>query len=111
MVLEEHGKRKEDEWVRENEKKLIEEMKRKREERIKASMEEETQKTRDEMKRLHHMHCPKCGHRMEELPLEGIKIDKCVLCEGIYFDRGELEELLQKKVEDKKNIFRKLLGI
>jgi uncharacterized protein len=110
MGLEEHGKRKEEEWVRENEKKLIEKMKKKREERVKSSMDEESVKKREELKHLHYMRCPKCGHQMEETSLEGIKVDKCTFCEGIYFDRGELEDLLQKRVEDNKNFFRKLLG-
>jgi uncharacterized protein len=111
MGLKEREKTKEEEWVREHEKKLIDEMKKKREERIKEQFEAENQKKVEELRQLHYMHCPKCGHQMQEVSLEHIKIDKCTLCEGIYFDRGELEDLLQKKVEDNKNFFRKLLGI
>ena len=111
MPIEEHGKKKEEEWIRENERKLFEELKRKREERVKAQMEEESSKEQEELKKLHYMCCPKCGHGMEEMPLEGLKVDRCTFCEGIFFDRGELEELMQKKVEEKKNFFRKLLGL
>jgi len=110
MPLEEHAKRKEEEWIRENEKKVIEELKRKRDERVKAQMAEEDSKKREELKNLHYMSCPKCGHQMEEMPMEGLKVDRCTFCEGIYFDRGELEDLMQKKTEEKKNFFRKLLG-
>lgn len=110
MPIEEHGKKKEEEWIREKEKKLIEEMKRKREEKIRSSVDEESKKKKEELKKLHYMHCPKCGHQMQEVPLEGINIDKCTHCEGIFFDRGELEMLFLKKIQESRNFFRKLLG-
>jgi acetyl-CoA carboxylase beta subunit len=43
------------------------------------------------------MKCPKCGHQMKEIDLQGIKVDRCTQCSGIYFDRGELELLLQSQ--------------
>jgi hypothetical protein len=45
----------------------------------------------------HWMKCPKCGHPMKEIDLQGIKVDKCTHCSGIYFDRGELELLLESQ--------------
>ncbi len=45
----------------------------------------------------HWMKCPKCGSSMEEVELTGIKVDKCVGCEGIYFDNGELQILIESK--------------
>ncbi len=45
----------------------------------------------------HWMKCPKCGHQMKEIDLQGIKVDQCTQCSGIYFDRGELELLLQSQ--------------
>lgn len=103
MGLEKHGKSKEEEWIKEEERKKIEELKKKREEEIKRKLNEE-------LRQLHFMHCPKCGHKMEEVTLEDVKVDRCTTCEGIYFDKGELEELIMKKTEEKKNFFRKLLG-
>ncbi|MCB1152677.1 MAG: zf-TFIIB domain-containing protein [Deltaproteobacteria bacterium] len=41
----------------------------------------------------HYMHCPKCGTRMKTIKFEGVAIDKCPHCEGIYLDKGELEQL------------------
>lgn len=41
------------------------------------------------------MKCPKCGCDMEEIELMRIKVDKCTKCEGIYFDNGELQILLE----------------
>ena len=49
------------------------------------------------LKDLHYMCCPKCGHAMVEVELEGIKVDKCTTCKGIYFDDGELEQILEKQ--------------
>lgn len=51
----------------------------------------------DKLKELHYMCCPKCGHTMVEVELEGIKVDKCTCCKGIYFDDGELEQILEKQ--------------
>jgi len=49
------------------------------------------------LKELHYMHCPKCGHIMVEVELKEIKVDKCTCCSGIYFDDGELEQILEKQ--------------
>jgi hypothetical protein len=43
------------------------------------------------------MKCPKCGDCMEEMELMRIKVDKCVQCQGIYFDNGELQILLESQ--------------
>jgi hypothetical protein len=48
-----------------------------------------------ELKAQHWMCCPKCGEQMEEIELLGIMVDRCINCAGIYFDRGELELLLE----------------
>jgi len=93
-------------------KEIIHEGARKREDEFFAKMEferkrkifeEEHHKMKQEAKRKlkdeHWMHCPKCGMEMVELDFEGIKIDKCSECLGIYLDNGELETLLEKKNE------------
>ena len=43
------------------------------------------------------MKCPKCGGKMAEIELAGIKVDRCGGCEGIYFDHGELEILMESQ--------------
>lgn len=45
----------------------------------------------------HWMKCPKCGAHMTEIELAGIKVDQCGTCQGIYFDHGELEILIESK--------------
>ena len=37
------------------------------------------------------MKCPKCGSILDEISSSGITADRCPQCEGIYFDKGELE--------------------
>ena len=35
------------------------------------------------------MKCPKCDSMMEEVEIEGVVIDRCVSCKGLWFDRRE----------------------
>lgn len=51
---------------------------------------------KEKLKELHWMHCPKCGMEMVEIDFEGIHVDKCSTCLGIFFDHGEVEQLIQK---------------
>ena len=62
---------------------------------------------RERQKKLHWMRCPKCGSEMVEIDYEGILLDKCSHCLGIYFDNGELEHMLEKQ----KGFARKLFSI
>lgn len=48
------------------------------------------------------MQCPKCSHTMEPVVFEGIEVDKCSHCEGIWFDILEHEDL--KKVAGSESI-------
>ncbi|MGE0401645.1 MAG: zf-TFIIB domain-containing protein [Kofleriaceae bacterium] len=40
------------------------------------------------------MNCPRCNATLAELDRDGITIDRCDRCRGIWLDRGELEKLL-----------------
>jgi hypothetical protein len=51
------------------------------------------QASRDELKALHHMHCPKCGMDLQTVQFRGIEIDRCFNCGVTVFDQGELEKL------------------
>jgi len=42
---------------------------------------------------VHSLECPKCGHGMEEVSLEGITIDRCTNCVGLWFDEDEASQL------------------
>ncbi|MCZ6627402.1 MAG: zf-TFIIB domain-containing protein [SAR324 cluster bacterium] len=52
---------------------------------------------KSERRSAHWMKCPKCGADMEEISLSNILVDKCTECEGIFFDHGELETLLESQ--------------
>jgi hypothetical protein len=69
------------------------------EKRKKALEEKHRRMKKDERKRLaeqHWMCCPKCGMEMVEITFEGIKVDKCSECLGIFFDNGEVDQLIDK---------------
>ncbi|KPK91811.1 MAG: hypothetical protein AMJ94_06395 [Deltaproteobacteria bacterium SM23_61] len=64
-------------------------------ERKKKVEEAKHQKLRGEEKKmlrdLHFMKCPKCGMELIEIDCQGIKVDKCSECQGVWLDAGELE--------------------
>lgn len=39
------------------------------------------------------MRCPKCSGAMQAVLFEGIQIERCAQCSGLWFDRLEAEEL------------------
>jgi uncharacterized protein len=101
----------EGEWFRANEKKLIEEAREARARREKERAQKEAAGERERLRQAHFMKCPKCGHDMKEEDLQGVKVDRCSFCEGLYFDAGELDQVLLKKEEDRKGFFRRLVKI
>jgi len=70
----------------------VERMKKEAAEREAKMAEEEKKK----LKALHYMHCPKCGQQLAELDYKGVKIDRCMNCQGVWLDAGELELVTQK---------------
>ena len=38
--------------------------------------------------------CPKCGGQLRSYERNGVTIDQCTECRGIFLDRGELERLI-----------------
>lgn len=45
------------------------------------------------LKKLHFMHCPRCGMELSELSLRGVVVDKCFNCHGVFLGEDELEKL------------------
>lgn len=43
------------------------------------------------------MRCPKCRSDMEQINYEGTEIDRCTICNGVWFDAGEVAVLLNKE--------------
>jgi len=48
-------------------------------------------------KELHWMKCPKCGMDLATVDFHGVSIDRCTACGGMYFEAGELEEVLKRE--------------
>src|SRR4051812_19912618 len=46
------------------------------------------------------MNCPKCPGQLEDHEIEGLHVDCCFVCEGLWFDAGELQEVLQRDGKD-----------
>jgi hypothetical protein len=42
------------------------------------------------------LHCPKCSGILDSYSFEGIILDRCQKCEGIWMDKGELEAVIRK---------------
>jgi uncharacterized protein len=38
--------------------------------------------------------CPKCGGAMRSYERNGVTVDQCTECRGIFLDRGELDRLI-----------------
>lgn len=103
---EEMRREREDVWFAENETQMIEAARTRRGEAERKRRSSES----EELRRLHFRRCPKCGEGMTPAAVEEIEVEKCSACEGIFFDRGELEEALIRHDSHRRGFFRKLLG-
>ena len=48
------------------------------------------------LKEMHWMCCPKCGDKLAEVAHEGVLVDRCQQCRGVWFDASEFEALARK---------------
>jgi Zn-finger nucleic acid-binding protein len=44
--------------------------------------------------------CPRCSENLDERIREGVEIDVCRRCRGVWLDRGELEKLIARTTAD-----------
>ncbi|MDX1963865.1 MAG: zf-TFIIB domain-containing protein [Pirellulales bacterium] len=42
------------------------------------------------------MKCPACENQLQMSTREGIEIDYCPTCRGVWLDRGELDKLIER---------------
>ena len=62
---------------------------------------------RSKVRTLHFMKCPKCGMDLQTFELQGVNVDHCPACMGAWFDRGEIERLLDRgAIERVMSVFR-----
>src|SRR5262249_42659098 len=41
--------------------------------------------------------CPRCGGKMVEFMHLGVTLDRCTECSGLFFDSGELQEVIRRE--------------
>lgn len=75
--------RNEDEYFAREEREKLE---RQRAEALKMAQETE--------RKSHFMKCPKCGHDLKTEGFQGIHVDRCPNCQGIWFDAGEVDTIM-----------------
>ena len=61
-------------------------------------------------KEAHWMKCPKCGSDLDEINYQGVMIDRCNGCKGIWLDSGELELLTEGRAQLTKGFFTKIFS-
>ena len=84
IELEDRGRALENEYFRKKEQELIE--------RMKAHLAVENAKSVG-------LKCPKCEGDLLEADYQKIKIDVCSKCHGVWFDAGELAQVIDKDKE------------
>ena len=50
------------------------------------------------------MKCPKCHTEMVTHDVDGVEVDRCGVCGGMWFDLGEQEQLLKSNSEQAKTL-------
>ena len=94
IELDERGRALENEYFRQKEKELLDKMK--------AQISGDDSKSAE-------MQCPRCAGTLYETTYEGITIDVCNKCTGVWLDAGELAQIAIKD-EEGKGWFSKLFG-
>ncbi len=46
------------------------------------------------------MNCPVCNVRLVMTERQGIEIDYCSKCRGVWLDRGELDKIIERSVSE-----------
>lgn len=94
IELDDRGRALENEYFRRKEQELLEKMK--------ARLESEGSKDLG-------LNCPKCDGTLFETDYEGVTIDVCNRCNGVWLDAGELAQVAAKD-EEGGGWFGKLFG-
>ena len=64
-----------------------------------------------------HGPCPSCGGDLVAIERSGVRIDACRSCRGVWLDRGELDQILERERrvvaghhDDDEEFFREMTG-
>ena len=89
---------------------LREEIEKKRKLALKQAEETEVAR-KAELKKLHFMHCPKCGMELHTIEKGKVEVDACFNCQGIWLDAGELERIVSAGDEQSGSWTRAVLNL
>jgi Zn-finger nucleic acid-binding protein len=62
------------------------------------------------LRELHHMHCPGCGQKMQEVVLRGVPVDVCFACNGVFLHRDELLAFQTQIIEGRRGVVAAILN-
>jgi len=51
-------------------------------------------KQKEELKKLHHNHCPNCGMDLHDVKRGRVDLSVCFNCQGMFLHKGALEQLI-----------------
>lgn len=54
--------------------------------------------------------CPRCGHTLLVREVKGISVDECPSGDGVWLDKGELEQLGGSAMEDRSSMLKTVLA-
>lgn len=50
------------------------------------------------------MRCPSCDSELKISDRQGVEIDYCPKCRGVWLDRGELDKIIERSAQEIKQI-------
>jgi hypothetical protein len=76
----------------------------------KSHVEDERDKLKkhdEELKALHFMKCPKCGHDLLTKRMNSLEIEQCVSCKALVIDADKVEKFINQE----KSILKSIINI
>jgi len=49
------------------------------------------------------MNCPPCNVVLQMTERQGVEIDYCPKCRGVWLDRGELDRIIERAVSERRS--------
>ena len=111
MAEEKTRMRMEDDWFARNEVELLRQARREHDRKMDELAREQSAGKEKALRELHWLKCPKCGHDMTVIDMDGVEVDRCTRCEGIFLDKGELMDVALKQLPERQSMLRRLIGI
>jgi predicted Zn-ribbon and HTH transcriptional regulator len=64
---------------------------------IKSRREASERASQEAMRQSHYMKCPKCGADLVTEDHDGVQVDRCPECHGMWLDAGETAGLVKRE--------------